>query len=146
MGFTVYGRVARLPVCVTWQEGHLDGPIMVTQPIQERVRAGDSEPGCAACGGMLKPTTVSFGQPMPAEPLARAERLLRQARLCLVVGSSLVVYPAAALPELTLDAGGSLAVVNATETHLDPLASLVSRQPAGALLGEAARLVRREPV
>jgi NAD-dependent deacetylase len=110
--------------------------------VQERVRAGDEDPACAACGGMLKPTTVSFGQPMPQEPLARAERLLRRARLCLVIGSSLVVYPAAALPELTLDAGGRLAIVNATETHLDPLATLVSRQPAGALLGAAASLVR----
>jgi NAD-dependent deacetylase len=110
--------------------------------IHERVRAGDEDPACLACGGMLKPTTVSFGQPLPTEPLARAERLLRQARLCLVIGSSLVVYPAAALPELALEAGGRLAIVNATETHLDPLAAFVSRRPAGALLGEAAGRVR----
>ena len=41
MGFTVYGRVARLPVVIAWQDGHLDGPVLVTQPISERVRAGD---------------------------------------------------------------------------------------------------------
>jgi NAD-dependent deacetylase len=60
------------------------------------------------------------------------------ARLCLIVGSSLVVYPAAALPEVTLEAGGQLAIVNATETHLDRFASLVSRRPAGVLLAETA--------
>jgi hypothetical protein len=49
MAFTVYGRIARLPVAVTWQEGRLDGPIMVTQPIHERVRAGDGV-GATATG------------------------------------------------------------------------------------------------
>jgi hypothetical protein len=49
MAFTVYGRVAWVPVVVTWQEGHLDGPVMVTQPIQERVRAGDAV-GATATG------------------------------------------------------------------------------------------------
>jgi hypothetical protein len=54
----------------------------------------------------------------------------------------LVVHPAAGLPELTLDAGGTLAIVNATPTYLDPAASFLSRQRAGELLGEAAALLK----
>jgi NAD-dependent deacetylase len=110
--------------------------------IQARVAAGEAEPDCAICGGILKTTTVAFGQPMPREALEHAERLAGAARLCLVIGSSLVVYPAAALPERTLLAGGRLAVVNATETHLDGRASFISRHPAAVLLGEAATLLR----
>jgi NAD-dependent deacetylase len=58
-----------------------------------------------------------------------------------VIGSSLVVYPAATLPEVTLDAGGKLAIVNYTPTHLDHFAILVSRSAAGALLSQAAAVV-----
>ncbi|MBV9580987.1 MAG: NAD-dependent deacetylase, partial [Chloroflexi bacterium] len=80
--------------------------------------------------------TVSFGQALPLDVIEAAQRLHATARLCLVVGSSLVVYPAATLPEVTLDAGGELAIVNFTETHLDRFATLLSRVPAAALLAE----------
>ena len=59
----------------------------------------------------------------------------------MVIGSSLVVYPAASLPEVTLDAGGQLAIVNHTETHLDPFATLLSRESAGALLAQSQTLL-----
>ncbi len=111
---------------------------LVTVPragVHERVLAGDLEPACERCGGILKTTTVSFGQPMPVEAMRQAQQAHVSARLCVVIGSSLVVFPAATLPELTLDAGGRLAIVNATETHLDHLAVLVAREPAAVLLG-----------
>ena len=73
--------------------------------VHARVIAGEEEPPCVDCGGILKPTTVSFGEPMPRRPLARAEALMRQADLVLVVGSTLVVYPAAGLPEIGVRAG-----------------------------------------
>jgi NAD-dependent protein deacetylase/lipoamidase len=104
--------------------------------VHARVVGGDEDPACPGCGGILKSTTVSFGQPLPERAVTEATRLHAEARLCLIVGSSLVVYPAASLPEVTLQTGGSLAIVNATETHLDPFASLISRQPAAALLAE----------
>jgi len=110
--------------------------------IHARVEAGEGDPPCLRCGGILKSTTVSFGQPMPAAEVARAESLHQDARLCLVIGSSLVVYPAAALPEVTLDSGGQLAIVNQTETHLDERAVFVSRLAAGVLLAEVAERVR----
>jgi NAD-dependent deacetylase len=104
--------------------------------VHARVLAGEDDPACPDCGGILKTTTVSFGQMLPERAVAEAQRLHANARLCLIVGSSLVVYPAAGLPELTLQSGGSLAIVNQSETHLDPFASLVSRQPAAVLLGQ----------
>jgi NAD-dependent deacetylase len=109
--------------------------------IHTRVEAGDLDPVCSRCGGMLKATTVSFGQPLSPDTVARAQRLHEAARLCLVIGSSLVVYPAATLPEVTVDNGGKLAIVNYTETHLDPQANLISRAPAGALLAETQSLL-----
>jgi NAD-dependent deacetylase len=109
--------------------------------VQQRVLSGEEDPSCPDCGGILKTTTVSFGQPLPEPAVAAAHELHATARLCLVVGSSLVVYPAASLPEVTLDAGGRLAIVNQTETHLDHLASFVARERAGDLLGTVRSLV-----
>src|SRR5262249_13028185 len=90
-------------------------------------------------------TTISFGQPLEVATIQAATSLLRTARLCLIVGSSLVVQPAASLPGQTLASGGRLAIVNATETHMDERADLVSRVPAGQLLGYAARLLAPTP-
>ncbi len=94
---------------------------------------------------MLKSTTISFGQPLQPTTIQAATSLMRSARLCLIVGSSLVVQPAASLPGQTLASGGRLAIVNAAETHLDERADLVSRVPAGELLGYTARLVAPTP-
>jgi NAD-dependent deacetylase len=104
--------------------------------IHERLAAGEEDPSCPECGGILKSTTISFGQPLPVAAIARAHELHAAARLCLVIGSSLVVYPAAMLPEVTLETGGRLAIVNQTQTHLDHRATFVSRTPAAVLLGE----------
>jgi NAD-dependent deacetylase len=109
--------------------------------VHARLSACNFDPDCPECGGILKTATVSFGQPLPLEAVEAARELHATARLCLVIGSSLVVYPAASLPEVTLDAGGKLAIVNYTPTHLDSFASLVSRQPAGALLAEVQALL-----
>jgi NAD-dependent deacetylase len=109
--------------------------------VHARVESGEADPACPHCGGLLKAATVSFGQPLPLEAIDAAQKLHASARLCLVIGSSLVVYPAATLPETTLDAGGELAIVNFTETHLDRFATLLSREPAAVLLAETQRLV-----
>ncbi len=113
--------------------------------VHARVLAGDDEPACPVCGGILKATTISFGQALPPRSVAEAQRLHASARLCLVIGSSLVVYPAATLPEVTLDAGGQLAIVNQSATHLDRLAVLVAREPAALLLGEVGKLLGGVP-
>jgi len=110
--------------------------------VHARVLDGDEDPACPSCGGILKTTTISFGQGLPEAAVAEAHRWHAHARLCLVIGSSLVVVPAAMLPELTLDAGGRLGIVNLTPTHLDHLAVLVARVPAAVLLAEVQNVLR----
>jgi NAD-dependent deacetylase len=107
--------------------------------IHARVEAGEPEPPCEGCAGVLKPTTVSFGEPMPVGAIREAERVSRECDLFLVVGSSLVVYPAAGLPELALRAGAPLAIVNAAETHLDRSATVRIEGKAGEILPEVAQ-------
>ncbi len=87
------------------------------------VRSG-SLPRCTACGAVLKPDIVFFGENLPSAALEKAEAEARSADLLLVLGSSLVVYPAAGLPRLTLRQGGSLVIVNDNPTPLDAYASL----------------------
>jgi NAD-dependent deacetylase len=117
------------------------GDTLDREVVHARIQAGDDEPRCQLCGGVLKSTTISFGQALPEQAVVAAQRLHASARLCLVIGSSLVVTPAATLPGITLDAGGRLAIVNQTPTHLDALAVLVARQPAAVLLSEVETLV-----
>ncbi|HLW16139.1 MAG TPA: NAD-dependent protein deacylase [Actinomycetota bacterium] len=107
-----------------------------------RVRAGDADPHCARCGGLLKSATVSFGQALPADVIEDAFRRARECDFCLVVGSSLVVYPAAGVPIEAKRAGAKLAIVNAEETDLDDQADIVVRGQAGAVLREAVERVR----
>lgn len=91
-------------------------------------------PVCPACGGPLKPRTISFGQSLDQRILDQAAQLCARADLLLVVGSSLVVTPAAQLPLLTLRAGGKLGIINQQPTALDSQAALTMPGPAGAIL------------
>ena len=91
-------------------------------------------PSCADCGGILKPDVVFFGELLPERAIERASELARAARLLLVVGSSLEVYPVAGLPLETVQAGGRLAIVNRDPTPFDQDAELVVRAAAGETL------------
>ena len=94
--------------------------------IASTVRQGGL-PKCDRCGGIVKPDIVFFGEGLPEKTLEEAEREARQADLMLVLGTSLTVYPAAAVPEITLRCGGRLAIVNRDPTHLDRYACLIER-------------------
>lgn len=94
-------------------------------------------PRCERCGGLVKTATISFGQAMPAEAMARADAATRAADLFLAIGSSLVVYPAAGFPRLAARAGAALVILNREPTELDPLADLVLHREIGATLGAA---------
>lgn len=100
----------------------------------ERVAAGDPAPECDVCGGLLKPATVSFGQSMPALAMKAAVEACRDCEVFLAVGSSLVVYPAASLPELAKQCGAALIIINRTPTPLDSIADLVVREEIGKAL------------
>jgi NAD-dependent deacetylase len=99
-------------------------------------------PRCGVCGGsFLKPTVVLFGEPMPQAAVQEAFALAREADVMLVVGSSLVVYPAAEIPVAALRSGASLIVINAEPTPLDDVATVVIRGKSGEVLPEIMRLI-----
>ncbi len=108
--------------------------------IQERLEAGEHVPACRACGGVIKPYTVLFGEPMPPRETRLAEARARGAGCFIVVGSSLVVYPAAYMPLYAKEAGARLVIVNLAPTPLDQLADVVIPGKAGDVM---ARLVDR---
>ncbi|MEZ5786860.1 MAG: Sir2 family NAD-dependent protein deacetylase [Xanthobacteraceae bacterium] len=95
--------------------------------------AGERAPDCG-CGGLIKTATISFGQPMPAAALRRAETLTRQCDLFLAIGSSLVVWPAAGMPLLAKQCGAKLAILNREPTEFDTIADLVIHDDIGGVL------------
>jgi NAD-dependent deacetylase len=100
----------------------------------ERVRAGEDDPACQFCGGILKSATISFGENLVVEDLERSQRASAAADLFLAIGSSLTVYPAAGLPEIALGAGARLVVMNAQDTPFDRYAGAVVREQLGDVL------------
>jgi NAD-dependent deacetylase len=94
-------------------------------------------PTCFVCAGLLKTATISFGQPMPPDPMARAEALTLACDLFLVLGSSLVVRPAADFPLLAKQNGAELIIVNREATPLDRRADLVLHDEIGPLMTAA---------
>jgi len=99
-------------------------------------------PRCRMCGGtFLKPTVVLFGEPMPVQAIQEAFALAREADVMLVVGSSLVVHPAADIPVAAVSSGARLIVVNAEPTPLDRLAEVVIHGRSGEVLPELVSLV-----
>jgi NAD-dependent deacetylase len=95
------------------------------QETLERVRAGEADPPCRVCGGILKSDTISFGQPLDPEVIDRAMAVSAQADLFLAVGTSLQVYPAANTLPRAKAAGAVVVIVNAEETQMDRLADAV---------------------
>jgi NAD-dependent deacetylase len=92
------------------------------EPVHERVRAGEDDPSCLVCGGILKPATISFGQSLVPEDLRRAEAAAAQCDLLLAVGSTLGVFPAAGLVPLAVQRGAVVVIVNGGPTEMDALA------------------------
>jgi NAD-dependent deacetylase len=107
----------------------------------QRFLDSQSVPDCPECGGLLKHATISFGQALDEAVLKGAMSLARESDLFLAVGSSLVVHPAAGLPALAKDNGARLVIINRDPTPLDGMADLVIREPIGATLKQAGRIV-----
>lgn len=93
-------------------------------------------PACRSCGGIVKTATISFGQPMPEGPMLAAEEETLACDLFLVLGSSLVVYPAAGFPLLAKRNGAMLVIVNREATDQDRYADLVLHDEIGPLMSE----------
>jgi NAD-dependent protein deacetylase/lipoamidase len=123
----VHGTVRKV-VCMTCG---------MTAPMQnalDRVRAGEADPPCRDCGGILKSNTISFGQQLVPEVIARALRCAGEADLFLSIGTSLQVYPIAGAVELARGAGAKIVILNAERTPFDGMADAVFREPIGTVL------------
>lgn len=113
------------------------GPIEATL---DRVRAGEEDPHCLDCGGLLKSATVSFGQALDPGDLLRAEEAAEACDLLLAIGSTLSVYPIAAMVPMAQRAGARIVIVNAEPTEMDDLADVVVRGSISAVLPEMLRI------
>lgn len=112
-------------------------------PAYEQARAGDVPPRCEACGGLLKPDVVLFGERLPEGVLQEAQEHAREADVFLSVGSSLTVEPAASLPRVAAGRGATLAVVNLEETGASGRADYDLRADVTEALPAIAATVRR---
>ena len=101
-----------------------------------RVRAGEEDPACLDCGGILKSATISFGQALVPEVIERAMAAAAQADVFFAIGSSLQVYPIAGAVPTAHEAGAKIVIVNAEPTPFDELAHAVFREPIGTVLPE----------
>lgn len=105
------------------------------ESVHRRVKGGEKAPKCA-CGGPLKPATISFGQSLSPQVLALAKSWVEEADLMICMGSSLLVQPAASFPYLAKELGAKVILVNDQPTPLDPYADLLVRSPCGAFCAE----------
>ncbi len=112
--------------------------------IQERIKKGQKAPRCDDCGGILKPTTISFGQSMPEKETQEAYDRSSRSDLFIVIGSSLVVQPAASMPLVAKRSGARLAIINRDPTPYDDLADLVIYAQAGPTMATILDYVRKE--
>ena len=107
------------------------GPMEATL---DRVRAGEEDPPCLSCGGILKSATISFGQSLVPDVIARAMRAVERADILMTIGTSLQVYPVAGAVPMAKAAGTRVVILNAEPTPFDDLADAVIRGPIGEVL------------
>ena len=107
--------------------------ITATKEIRKRLQSGDAAPECE-CGGYLKPDTISFGQAMPVDAVEKATTLSHTSDFFLVVGSTLLVQPAAHMPVYAKQNNAFLAIVNLSDTPCDNMCDVLIRDKAGKVL------------
>ncbi len=110
--------------------------------VQEKIKSGIKVPYCDGCSGVLKPDTISFGQPMPQDKMELAFKYAEQCEVCLVLGSSLVVYPAASVPTHALRSGATLIIINRDPTPLDSEAEITIHDSLGNVLPKIVEHIR----
>jgi NAD-dependent deacetylase len=100
----------------------------------ERVRAGEEDPRCRSCGGILKSAAIFFGEGLVQRDMLRAESAARSCDLLLAIGTSLAVYPIAGIVPLAKREGARIIIVNAEPTEMDDLADVIIRGAIGTVL------------
>jgi NAD-dependent deacetylase len=117
------------------------GDRMPIARVLSRVEEGDDDPHCERCDGILKSATISFGQALIEADVERAMAEARRSEVCLAVGSTLSVWPAAGVALTSARAGNRLVIVNDSETELDDVASALLRGRAGTILPQLVTLL-----
>lgn len=110
-----------------------------TRSVMERLEAGEEDPSCSVCGGILKTDVVMFGEALPPGAMARAHSMAESADAALAVGTTLGVFPAAEIPLAVADRGMPLVIINRGATEFDHRAALVIDADAGEALDHLAR-------
>ncbi len=113
--------------------------VMVNQYLKER-----REPSCEECNGLLKPNAIFFGEPLDSEVLEKADKMIAECDLLVILGSSLVVYPVAFYPHKALSVGAKLAIINIQETEMDDKSEIVIHEKIGETLPKIIEIVERE--
>jgi len=111
------------------------------EQIKVRLDEGEEVPDCEVCHGILKPDIVLFGEPMPEKVLHEATLRSHNCDLFIVIGSSLVVYPAALMPSYAVDAGARLVIINLSPTPMDGQAAVLLRAKAGEAMSKIVQKV-----
>ena len=114
--------------------------VQAWQPVYERLKTGETAPLCLGCGGLLKPNTISFGQALKPHVLTQAIEWAKTCDLLLVLGSTLVVEPAASIPKIAHSHGAKLVIVTLSETPLDEIAAVKITAPIGSTLTQALKI------
>jgi NAD-dependent deacetylase len=112
------------------------------EAVMEWVKQGEDIPDCRSCGGILKPDAVYFGESLPMEVLAESQHRAQTCDMCIVLGSSLVVYPAANIPVIARRSKASLVIVNMEPTDMDHMAEFCIKAKAGKVMALAMEKVR----
>jgi NAD-dependent deacetylase len=112
--------------------------------IKSRLELGEEIPDCASCHGTLKPDIVMFGEPLPYEVLEEAGRRSRAADLYIVIGSTLVVYPAAYMPAYAVSSGAKLVIINLSDTPMDKQAAVLINARAGDTMDAVVKKVKEK--
>jgi len=109
-----------------------------------QVLEGNYSPSCEKCSGVLKPNAIFFGEPLESKTLEAADKMIADCDLLFVLGSSLVVYPAAFYPQKALSNGAKLAIINIQETDMDSVAKVVIHEKIGDVLPKIVSIVENE--
>jgi NAD-dependent deacetylase len=112
------------------------------EPVIGRLGKSEEAPDCEICHGILKPDVVLFGEPLPEEVFQEAVKHAGRCDLFIVIGSTLTVYPAAAIPEYALGAGAKLVIINLSPTPLDGNAEFVVSAKAGEFMPKVVQRVK----
>ncbi len=135
-------RVIQLHGNMQWVKCLTCGDRHRFEEVEKWVENGAEDPQCVQCGGILKPEAIFFGEAMPVGETMEAEKRSRACDLCIVIGSSLVVYPAALMPQFALNSGAKVAIINEGETELDNAAHIRISGKAGEIMPEVLQRVK----